>query len=142
MAQQSSDYFGPLPAPDSESAPYWTGLKERRLMLQKCKSSGQYLFPPTSFCPGALEKPEWVEGSGLGKVFSWIVVRHPVPRDVYADHVPYVVALVELNEGCRMPANIVDCAPEDVKANMPVEIVFRPITPDVTLPAFRPVRSA
>jgi uncharacterized OB-fold protein len=75
-------------------------------------------------------------------VFSWIVVRHPVPRDIYADQVPYVVALVTLEEGCRMAANIVGCAPEDVTANMPLEIVYNPVTADITLPAFRPAARA
>lgn len=134
-------YHGPLPVPDSESMPFWEGLKARKLVIQRCAATGEHLFPPVTFCPGSLERPEWVEVSGRGKVFSWIVVRHPVPRDVYADQVPYVVALVTLDEGCRMSANIVDCAPEDVTADMPVEIAFRPITPEITLPAFRPIGS-
>lgn len=139
MDMPVSAYAGPLPVPDSESTPFWDGLKAHRLMIQRCASSGEYLFPPVTFCPGTLERPEWVEVSGKGTVFSWIVVRHPVPRDIYADRVPYVVALVTLAEGCRMSANIVGCAPEDMKADMPVEIVYHPITPDITLPAFRPI---
>jgi uncharacterized OB-fold protein len=137
MTVSPTAYAGPLPVPDSESKPYWDGLREHRLMLQR-SSSGEYLFPPVTFSPGTLERPEWVEASGKGSVFSWIVVRHPVPRDIYADQVPYVVALVTLDEGCRMAANIVDRAPEDVKAGMALEIVYRPVTDAITLPAFRP----
>jgi uncharacterized OB-fold protein len=142
MEMHSKAYEGPLPVPDSESAPYWDGLRARKLMLQRCASTGEHLFPPVTFCPGTLERPEWVEASGRGTVFSWIVVRHPVPRDIYADQVPYVVALVTLEEGCRMAANIVGCAPEDVTANMQLEIVYNPVTADITLPAFRPAASA
>lgn len=135
-------YDKPLPVPDPESTPFWDGLRNRKLMLQRCGGSGEWLFPPVTFCPGSLETPEWAEASGQGEVFSWIVVRHPVPRDVYADDVPYVVALVTLAEGCRMTGNIVDCAPEDVRAGMPVEIVFNPVTDAITLPAFRPLSPA
>jgi len=133
-------YAKPLPVPDSESTPFWDGMREGRLMLQRCASTGEHLFPPVTFCPGSLERPEWVQVSGKGTVFSWIVVRHPVPRDVYADDVPYVVALVTLDEGCRMTGNIFDCPPDEVRAGMPVEIVFNRVTNEITLPAFRPVK--
>ncbi|MES2269960.1 MAG: OB-fold domain-containing protein [Pseudomonadota bacterium] len=134
----SKPYAKPLPVPDSESTPFWVGMREGALMLQRCASSGEYLFPAVTFCPGSLERPEWTQASGKGTVFSWIVVRHPVPRDIYADLVPYVVALIDLEEGCRMTGNLVDCAPEDVRAGMPVEIGFNRVTAEITLPAFRP----
>jgi uncharacterized OB-fold protein len=132
-------YNKPLPVPDSESTPFWDGMREGKLMLQRCASSGEFLFPPVTFCPGSLERPEWAQASGKGTVFSWITVRHPVPRDIYAEDVPYVVAIVALDEGCRMTGNLVDCAPEEVRAGMAVEIVFNRVTPEITLPAFRPV---
>lgn len=138
---QQTAYNKPLPVPDSESTPFWDGMRENRLMLQRVASTGEHLFPPVTFCPGSLERPEWIQASGKGTVFSWIVVRHPVPRDIYADEVPYVVALVALDEGCRMTGNIVDCAPEDVRAGMPVEIVYNRVTPEITLPAFRPTEA-
>ena len=133
-------YQKPLPAPDPESAPFWAALKEHRLVVQRSPSSGAYQFPPMSFCPGGLEKPEWVEVSGRGEVFSWIVVRHPVPKDLYASDVPYVVALITLEEGCRMTGNIVDCAPENITSGMKVKIAYRDVTPEITLPVFQPVQ--
>ena len=133
-------YRKPLPVPDPESAPFWAALKEHRLIVQRCPSTGRYQFPPTSFCPEGLERPEWVEASGRGCVFSWIVVRHPVPRDLYANDVPYVVALVTLEEGCRMASNLVGCAPEEITVDMPVKVAFRDVTPEVTLPVFEPDR--
>lgn len=138
---QQTAYSRPLPVPDPESTPFWDGMREGRLMLQRCASSGEFLFPPVTFCPGSLERPEWVEASGEGEIFSWIVVRHPVPRDLYADAVPYIVALVALDEGCRMTGNVVDCAPEDMRAGMRVTLAYNRVTPEITLPAFRPAES-
>lgn len=142
MTEAAATYNAPFPVPDFESLPYWQGLRDHKLMLQRCRSSGRHQFPPTTFCPGSLETPEWVQASGRGILFSWIVVRHPVPRDVYADLVPYVVALVELDEGCRMPANLVGVAPKDIVAGMPVAIVYRDVTGEITLPAFAPIGEA
>ncbi len=135
-------YAMPLPVPDPESRLFWEGCREGRLMLQRCRSTGKFQFPPTTFCPDAgLERPEWVEASGRGRIFSWIVVRHPVPKDIYADKVPYMVALILLDEGCRMVSNIEDCAPEDVYADMPVKATFRRVTPEITLPIFVPAKA-
>lgn len=131
-------YAKPLPVPDSESTPFWDGCRDHKLLIQRSPTTGKFQFPPTTFTPGGLERPEWVEVSGRGTVFSWIVVRHPVPADVYADEVPYTVALVTLEEGIRMPSRIVGCAPEDVTAGMPVKVVFKAVTPEVTLPFFEP----
>ena len=86
-------------------------------MIQRCASTGKYQFPPTTFCQGAgLETPEWVQASGKGTVFSWIVVRHPVPKDIYASEVPYAVALVTLEEGCRVTVVPAQTSAEDVLA--------------------------
>lgn len=131
-------YDKPLPAPDPETRPYWEAARDHRLLVQRCKSTGAYQFPPTTFCPGGFERPVWVEVSGRGTIFSWIVVRHPVPAAVYAADVPYAVALVELDEGIRIPANIVDCDVDAIVTGMPVEVAFRDVTPEISIPVFRP----
>ncbi len=132
-------YIKPLPAPDPESTPFWDSCREHKLKIVRCTSCGSTRFPPTSFCPKCQSADhEWIEASGKGRVFSWIVVRHPVPKDVYALDVPYVVALVELDEGVRMPTNIIDCLPEDVKADMRVQVAYRDVTDEITLPVFAP----
>jgi len=80
-----------------------------------------------------------IESCGHGRVFSWIVVRHPVPREVYAADVPYIVALVTLDEGVRIPSNIVGVEPERITADMPVRVKFVRVTPEITLPLFEPI---
>jgi uncharacterized protein len=134
-------YLKPLPVLDPETRPFWEACQRGRLMLQRCSDCSHVRFPPTYFCARCRsEKCEWIESKGEGRVFSWIVVRHPVPRDMYALDVPYVVALIELAEGVRIPSNIVGCAPEEVTAGMPVSVVFRAVTPDITLPLFLPAK--
>lgn len=132
-------YAKPLPAVDAETKPFWDGCHNGKLMLQRCMRCGHIRFPPTHFCSKCDSAcSEWIESSGRGRVFSWIVVRHPVPRDVYAAEVPYVVALVTLDEGVRIPSNIVGIAPDEVTADMPVCVIFREATPEITLPLFEP----
>ncbi len=78
----------------------------------------------------------------MGTVYSRIIVRYPVPGDVYGCEVPYVVALVELAEGVRMASNIIDCDPDTMTADMAVEVVFEAVTETVTLPNFAPSNPA
>ena len=132
-------YNKPVPAPDSESRPFWDACRQHKLLIQRCDSCGQNRFPPTTFCPHCQSgDTKWVAASGRGTVFSWIVVRHPVPKEVYAPDVPYVVAIIELAEGVRMVGNIEGCVPEAVAAKMPVSVGFRDVSPDLTLPVFSP----
>lgn len=135
-------YDKPVPVPDPDSAPFWEGCRRSRLLIQRCRACDHAQFPPSSVCAHCgSDDVAWVEAAGTGTVFSWIVVRHPVPKPVYAADVPYVVALIELAEGVRMPSNVIDCAPEDVRAAMPVEVTFRKVSEDVVLPLFRPIGS-
>lgn len=133
----------PLPLADYDSAPFWEGCRANRLLVQRCQSCGTHRFPPAHLCPRCRSREAaWVESTGSGRVYSWIVVRHPVPSEIYGSDVPYIVALVELEEGVRMASNIVECTPEAMKADMPVEVTFTRIDDRVTLPQFRPVTAA
>lgn len=132
-------YAKPLPVPDPDSAPFWDGCREGRLLLQRCSSCQAWRFPPERFCPHCQsDESAWLEASGRGTVYSWIVVHHPVPRDLYDSEVPYVVALIDLEEGPRIASNVVGCEPDAVEAGMAVTVGFDAVTEDVTLPRFRP----
>ena len=134
-----SDYRKPLPEPDADSRPYWDGCARHKLMLQRCGGCGRYSFPPSPACPDCHEHTtEWREATGRGSVYSWIVVTHPVPKPVFGDDVPYVVTLIELEEGVRMPSNVVGCEPGAVEDGMAVEVVFDDVAEGVALPKFRP----
>ncbi len=132
----------PRPALDPDSTPFWQACREHRLIVQRCTQCGRTRFPPGPTCSacGAGDH-DWIDASGRGRVFSWIVVRHPVPADAYAGEVPYVVALIELEEGVRLVSNVIGCAPEAVTADMPVEVMFDDAAGEVPLPKFRPAGS-
>lgn len=136
----ATNYGKPVPALDPESTPFWEACRRHELRIQRCADCGQHRFPATTYCPNCQSAAvDWVKASGNATVFSWIVVRHPVPKEVYAQDVPYVVALVTLEEGVRMSTNIVGCAPEAVTADMKLKVQFRDVTPEITLPVFAPV---
>lgn len=80
---------------------------------------------------------DWVKARGEGRVYSWTVTAqqfHP------AFEVPYIIAIVELEEGVRMTTNIIDCKPEELYVGMPVEVVFEDVTDEITLSKFKPMK--
>lgn len=136
-----NDFAKPVPVPDSDSELFWRGCREGRLLIQRCSDCRTPRFPAREHCAKChSNENEWIEASGRGKVFSWIVVVHPVPREVYGSDVPYVVALIDLTEGIRMASNIVGCDPHAVYAGMEVEVSFEKRPDGVVLPKFRPRR--
>ena len=84
---------------------------------------------------------EWVKASGRGQVRSFTILRQAI-SPAYADEVPYMVALIQLEEGPTMMSNVVDCDPESVRIGMAVEVVFTAYTDEIFVPQFRPVVSA
>ena len=132
-------YAKPLPKPTPWSRPFWVACKERKLLVQKCEDCQKYIFYPKLFCPFCLsERLHWVESSGKGKIYSFTVVYSYQPTE-FEDDVPYVIAVIELEEGVRMMSNIVECKPDDIRCDMEVEVIFEQVTDDVTFPRFRPV---
>ena len=127
----------PVPQPAPESMPYWQAAKEHRLELPKCNACGKFWFPPSQSCPHCFAadfvfKPV----PGLGKVFSFVMPQHPqYPWFEY----PYIVALVELDEGTRLVTNLVDVTPEAASVGMRVEVRYQEFDGDLVLPLFAPV---
>jgi uncharacterized OB-fold protein len=128
----------PLPQPTRISAPFWRAAAEGRLLLQFCRPCRSFIYYPRPFCPSCWrEDLEWREASGRGRVYTYTVVRRAA-TPAFADKVPYVLAIVELEEGPRMVTNIVGCRPEEVRVGMPVRAVFEKFSEDVGLVYFRP----
>ena len=124
----------PLPRPTALSRPHWDGCREGVLRVQRCAACGSYEFIPQAVCTRCQAgKLEWVESSGRGSVYSHTTVYRP-PRPEF--DAPYVVAIVELEEGWHMLTNLVDCRPEEVAIGLPVEVDFRAVSDEITLPCF------
>jgi len=126
----------PLPRPTALSRPHWDGCREGELRVQRCRACGGYVFIPQPVCTHCQEASlEWVRSSGRGTLYSYTTVHRPQRPEF---EVPYTVAIVELEEGFFMLTNLVDCPAERMRIGMPVEVSFRRMSDEITLPMFRP----
>jgi len=131
-----------LPTPDEETAPFWAGVNEDRLLIKHCNACGANHFYPRPFCPTCWSTDvEWCAASGRATLYTWSVVyNNDLPP--FNERLPYVAALVDLEEGPRMMTNVVDCPFDELAAEMPLEVVYEQVSDDpfVKLPRFRPAR--
>jgi len=133
-------YEKALPVPDPVTKPYWDGLRARELRIQKCDSCNVGVFYPRVVCPACGSRTlSWTIASGRGKLHAFTIAHRGVPAAFKASS-PYVVALVELEEGVRIMTNLVEIEPTPaaVKIGMAVSAVFEDVTEAVTLLKFRP----
>jgi uncharacterized OB-fold protein len=128
----------PLPDPDDLSREFWHGAHEGHLLFQQCPSCGHRQFYPRLICTACAATPEWAEASGRGRVRTFSIVRQAV-HPPFRQMAPYVVAMVELDEGPLMMSNITGIAVEEVSIGMPVEAYAVPFADDLALPFWRPI---
>ena len=123
----------PSMSPDTEF--FWNGLRERRLLIQRCASCGILRHPPRPMCPHCLSI-EWntIESTGRGTVHSFVMPQHP--QFPFMDY-PYIVALIDLAEGVRLVSNLIDIEPEHAWIDMPVEVSFTEFDDGFVLHQFR-----
>jgi hypothetical protein len=129
----SPDLIRPSVNRDTEF--FWAGTARGELRIQRCGGCGELRHPPGPMCPSCGEtKPEYVVAAGRGEVYSYVVHHHP---PVPGRTPPFVVALVELEEGVRMLAELVDVAPESVRVGLPVAAGFVRVDDELTMPVWR-----
>ena len=126
----------PISIPSAHDAEFWAAAKNGKLLLQRSMSTGSFQTYPRAHALGGCEHGlEWVESSGRGVVHTFSIVR----RSFYpALEAPYVIVVVELEEGVKFTGHLVDCPPDDVRIDMPVEVTFHKLTDEIALPCFRP----
>ncbi len=135
------EYTLPIPVADEASAPFFRGAKERKLMLLRCADCGRHRLPGRDRCPDCWStEAAWVQASGRGKLYSFGIM-HQQYHPAFASVIPYNFAIVELEEGPRLVTNIVGCADEDLRVDMPVEAVYDDVSEETTLVRFRPRRT-
>ncbi len=100
----------PQPVPDRDTQPFWEGCRLRELRVQRCGRCRRWLWPPRPIC-SACQTPDplWTRVAGDGALVSWCVVRPPT-LPAYAGSTPFVILLVELDEGVRLVGYLVDDA--------------------------------
>ena len=132
-------YTGPIPKPTPETLPFWEAAKRHTLLIQRCDDCATHYFYPRPLCPACLSRRvRWVEASGRGRLHTF-AINHRPPRN-FPVAAPFVIGIVELEEGARMMSHIVDVEadPAAIRCEMPLEVVFEDITEEITLPKFRP----
>lgn len=130
-------YDLPLPILRGFAREFYGFCKAGELRFQRCLDCGAWRHVPRDMCAhcGSFAV-EWARSKGRGRVFSWTTAWQPM-MPAFGRHVPYSPVIVELDEGPRLVSWIVDLRPEELRLDLPVELVFEDVTPEVTLPLFR-----
>jgi uncharacterized OB-fold protein len=116
--------------------PFWAATRDKRLLLQWCTDCDRPVWYPREVCPACLgDALEWRDTPGHGQVYACTVEYKPQNPAMPG---PYVVALIELDEGVRLLANVVDTDPESVAVGDPVVVTWEELSDGRNLPLFRP----
>ena len=128
----------PLPAPNALTEPYWQAAHQRELKLPRCESCTKFHFYPRSACPHCGSTAlAWQAVSGKGEVYSYTIV-HRAPSKGFAEQVPYVVAVVALDEGPHLMTRLIQVQAEAVYIGLRVQVEFEKQDDETTLPVFCP----
>jgi uncharacterized OB-fold protein len=127
----------PKPIPTSWSEHFWAELREGRFVLQRCASCGRFTGYPRVFCPHCYsDELEWVQSPGRGTIYTHSAVVAN-PPSTFVDELPYVIVIVQLEEGVRFLSQVIGAAPEDVTIDAAVELAITPGEDGDPMPMFR-----
>jgi uncharacterized protein len=130
----------PVPSPDAVGSAYFAAMDRGELLFQECPDCGRRQLYPRSICAGCGGSPTWSASAGRGIVHTYTIVRQSLTPP-FSRLAPYVVAIVELDEGPRLMGNVTDCDPETVWIGMPVEAYAVRVEHGLAVPFWRPVAS-
>lgn len=117
----------PLPRPTAETKPFWEGCANGRLRYQQCKRCGSVQLIPRSLCASChTSELDWKESSARGRILSFTVV-HRAPTPAFRDEAPYVIAIVDMDEGFRLMVNVKDGSKAQLSIGQPVCIGYRKV---------------
>lgn len=129
----------PFPSPNALTAAYWDAAARGELQLPHCEACGKFHFYPRAACPHCgSQKLGWRAVSGYGEVYSFTVV-HRAPSKGFEALVPYVVAVVALDEGPHMMTRLVDVQSDTVRIGLRVQVAFEKQDEQTALPVFHPL---
>jgi uncharacterized OB-fold protein len=131
------DWTVPRPFVHGEEATWFEFCRRGELRIQRCRSCERHIFYPRHVCPHCLAPdPEWVRASGRGTVHTFTIQHRPALG--YEGPVPYVVAVIELDEGVRMLSRVTG-EPAAVRIGQRVEVAWATLGEDFRVPVFAPV---
>lgn len=114
----------PLPRPTPTTEPFWEGLRVGEIRIQRCDACSAWVFYPRSNCPRCLSPSlAWQRVSGRGRLHSFTIARLPT-APFFAAAVPQKLALIELDEGVRIPSTLVGVEESEIAVGMRVEPVI------------------
>ena len=129
--------------PDPMTEGFWENCRRHVLSVQRCTNCGTFRMPPVPFCHTCRHQDvEWVELSGRGTVFTFVITRRALIPQL-EDAVPNVVAVIDLEgaPGCRLVSNVLEVDPEAVEIGLPVVVAWDDVNETVTIPRFVPDES-
>lgn len=126
----------PAPIPDAESAPFWAATLEGKLLVQRCSACGHAQLYARPHCLVCRSPVVWEQAAGTGTIYSYTVIRQNPSRS-FRHLLPFVVALVDLDEGPRVMTNIVDSPPEAVAIGARVKVTFELVSEQAAIPNFQ-----
>jgi uncharacterized protein len=130
----------PMPAASAETVGWWEAAAAHRLVVERCTACGHTRHPPGPACPRCRSTAsEWHTLPGTGTVYTYTVV-HQAFIPSLSDKLPYAVIAVDLDgaAGARLVSNLVDGDPHEVYVDMPVEVAWEDMGPELAVPRFRP----
>jgi len=122
---------------DPADLPFWEGCAAGVFLLHRCAMCSRHYWPASRCVEHGDAAMQWVAASGRGRVYTYTVL-HRAYTPATRDKVPFAIAVVQLEEGPFYHSNILDCDPEAVAVDMPLEVVMTPHDSGLTLPQFRP----
>ena len=136
----TTHYTKPMPRPmNSElSRPFWEATKRHELVMPRCRTCSKIFFYPREQCPNCYSADlDWTQVSGKGRLYTFTVV-HQTAHPAFQPEAPHIYAIIQLNEGPRMPSNLIECEIDDAQIDMAVQAVFVDASDEYTLVKFKP----
>lgn len=125
----------PFPYVDDDTQPFWEGIERGELVVQRCRACRRAVFYPRAICPHCgNDRLEWESVAPTGVIYSYTIVRRAAPP--FDDQVPFVVALIDIEDGFRMMTRLLDCDPEAVRIGVKVTMRASALGEGPTLPYF------
>ncbi|SNQ45304.1 conserved hypothetical protein [Frankia canadensis] len=124
------------------AAPFWAGLREHRLVVQRCPACGTKRYPAAPLCTACLTPGgEWVDVAPEGELWSYVVYRRAL-SPAFADDVPYPIGLVEVDDARLQILSRIDAPPDSISIGARMRARFTPVTETVTLLSWAPAEES